>query len=199
MVCLLVFGLALTLVSCDFSFFDDFFGAEEDDNSNGGNSSSTTTLSGTYYLQGYSEYYITFYNNGAVTAVFDGESESATYTVSGSTITIRSGAERDYLYIVDSNTIRDSEGNYWVKGGSNSGGAATTLSGTYYAQGDSGIYVTFYSNGTVIGVVDGEFESATYTVSGATITITSEAETDYWYIVDSNTIRDSEGGYWIKP
>ena len=88
----------------------------------GGSSSesSSTALSGTYtYDADY--YYVTFNSNNTFTGVYDGYSISGTYSISGNKVTLTiPGYGTEILIIVNSNTLRDSYGDDWIKG-SNSG------------------------------------------------------------------------------
>ena len=69
------------------------------------------TVSGTYYL--FTDWYITF-NNGNYTG-YDGDLTRGTYRVSGSTITLSPSFYGSTWTIIDSNTVRDRDGDRWRK------------------------------------------------------------------------------------
>ena len=83
-----------------------------DNGTTGGLGYSSGSLSGTYYYD--YDWYITFNSNGS----FYGRSyttTTGTYTISGSTLRL---SNRFFGYnwtIVNSNTLRDGDGDYWRK------------------------------------------------------------------------------------
>ena len=89
-----------------------------------GSGTTTTSLSGTYYLQlpGY-DWSITFYSSGSFTfSRPDMGYTYGSYTISGNRLTTvderygdQFGGSTDYWTIVNSTTIRDVDGDLWVK------------------------------------------------------------------------------------
>jgi len=76
-----------------------------------------------------------------------------------------------------------------------------TLSGTYVFGGSDSI--TFSGNNFTIRLTSGATVTGTFTVSGNTFTLAGHGNTTPWImgtwtIIDSNTIRDSDGDIWRK-
>ena len=145
---------------------------------------------------------ITFTGNN-FTLRTGGQTIAGTFSVSGNTFTL-TGHNRSESWIrspwtiVDSNTIQDSDGDVWR-------GSATPpvggLSGTYnYNQ---LLFITFNGNNFSLRVADAGTFTGRVTVSGNTFTLTNhdfdaEFMTGRWTIIDSDTIRDSDGDLWRR-
>jgi len=108
-----------------------------------GGNSSTVSLSGKYLDDEIPEVYYDFNSNGTFTMTIFYEVISGSYTVSGSTVVLRyQGYEDDEdnnLTIVNSTTLRDTNGNLFIKGGT---GGGSTYSISYHPNG--GIIETGY-------------------------------------------------------
>ena len=86
-------------------------------------SATPSTLSGNYYIQGDLSFFnmsINFNGNNFALMLFDTEIVSGSYSVSGSAITLTGhGSTENYLTgiwaIVDSNTLRDPDGDLWER------------------------------------------------------------------------------------
>ena len=132
-----------------------------------------TVFSGTYYFS--SGYYLTF-NGNNFTVTTPRETVSGTYRISGNSIVFsRSMYGSSTWVIVDSNTLRDPDGDIWKK-------QETALSGTYYFS--SSYRLTFngsnFSRTDPTGTISG-----TYRVSGNSIIFSrSMYGSDTWVIVD---------------
>ena len=134
---------------------------------------------------------ITFSGNNYTLRITD-NTFTGSFSVSGNTFTLQghnSGADWIRLpwTIVDSNTIRDADGDLWRKQ------ETTTLSGTYYFN--SGTYFTFHDGNTCSLTANNETVSTTYRVSGDSVIF---ADTITWTIVNSNTLRDTDGDLWER-
>jgi hypothetical protein len=102
-----VLALGLAVVSC----------GDGDGNNSGGGGGGEVTYSvyGTYYYENNFSLYVTFYSNGTCVATYGSTSDSATYSVSGNRIRISWSGGSEYWTIVNSSTIRDPNGNTYVK------------------------------------------------------------------------------------
>ena len=168
-----------------------------DDNTNNGGDNPTpsgggTTLSGTYVLD--SDYFYITFSGNTFTGFYGGEQISGTYTVSNNTVTLTiQGYGTETMTIVNSTTLRDSDGDDWIKsGGGGKGGTApnapTGVKAT--ANSSSSITVTWnsVSNATGYYIYRSSSSSGTYSQIG-TSTSTSyqnnglSANTIYYYKV----------------
>ena len=76
----------------------------------------------------------------------------------------------------------------------------TSLSGTYYLEDDPFQSLTFSGSNTV-RYRDIEYEideTGTYSISDTRVTIRIQEQTQYFTIISSTTLRDSDGDYWRK-
>ena len=79
------------------------------------------------------------------------------------------------------------------------GGGGNSLSGSYYYDNYSLMYVTFYSSGSCTLYILGSSYSGTYRFDGRNITSDySSYGTFNWTYVNSTTIRDRDGDNWYK-
>ena len=116
LVCLLVFGLLFALLTCTIQM-PDSSGGGGGGGSNDGGGGAITSLSGRYYCENpyYSDWYINFRTDGTFT-YYDGyDITSGSYTVSGTTLNLNKGYGRERWTIIDSNTIKDEDDDYWSK------------------------------------------------------------------------------------
>jgi hypothetical protein len=165
---------------------------------------SQTVLSGQYSYQMdantiSSDTYITF-SGSSFTGKRDRDTMSGTYSVSGSSLTLkitggRLAPDTWNFTVVDANTLRQQNGNNWVKGTAN-------LSGQY--RHDSNTDITFTGDSFTGHYFGGGSMSGTYSVFGSSLTlnITGGAWTGRtlnFTVVDANTLRSNErGGNWVK-
>ena len=78
--------------------------------------SSVTSLSGDFYYEYDPGVYITFGPGNACTAHEDGISETGTFVITGSNVTISIPGEGSLTFVIVSSTkLRDLDGNYWNK------------------------------------------------------------------------------------
>ena len=110
LVCLLAFGLLFALLTCTVNE-----PASSGNSGNNGGGSAITSLSGRYYYDdnSYSYWWISFRTDGTFTAWDD---TRGSYTISGSRLRLSEDfwVGRNWT-IVDSNTLRDEYGDYWIK------------------------------------------------------------------------------------
>ena len=84
-------------------------------------------------------------------------------------------------------------------GGDNGGGGGgSSLNGTYQRL-SSDMTITFRTNGTFTGygMAEGPV-NGNYTVSGDSITLSTEYIGTSWRIVDSNMVMDGSGYFWTR-
>jgi len=144
-------------------------GCEEESNSSSGGG---TTLSGKYVYDE-DDYYITFNSNNTFTGVYGGSSISGTYIVSGSTVTLTiSGYGIETLTIINSITLRDSDGDDWIK---SSGGEPNPNPGGGTApSAPTGITVTLQGSNSIKVSWNSAANATSYEV---------------WYCKIANTVR----------
>jgi hypothetical protein len=167
---------------------------------------SGTTLSGKY-VNDPDYYHITFSSDNTFSGIYGGDYISGTYAVSNNTVTLTiPGYGTETITIVDSTTLRDSQGNDWIKGSSggpgNGGGtslsAPTGVSAT--AQSSSSINITWnaVSDATNYDVYYEVGSSSTKNFAGNTTSTSythnslTASTTYYYYIKAKNNVGESD-------
>lgn len=146
---------------------------------------------------------ITFSGNN-YTLRITGHTFTGTYSISGNTFTLAGhGSTTNWIRgiwtIIDSYTIRDSDGDVWRRTPT---GEQTGLSGTFSF--DQVLYITFSGNSFTLRIADvDDIITGSFSVSGNTFILTGHGinepfMTEPWIIVDSNTLRDADGDLWMR-
>jgi plastocyanin len=190
-------AVALMMPSCSDS--PDTEGGEEE------KPTPTLTVPGTYYYNDY--LHITFASGGIVRISDDDDLDiRGTFTVTGSTFTLSGitgvGWAEGTWTIVNATTVKDSDGDEWTRGTLipiPEITASLTVPGTYYYS--DTWHITFADDGVVRVVTSSLGEIGSYTVDGATFTLSGIDGADWitgtWTIVDAETIIDSDGDDWV--
>ena len=153
-------------------------------------------LSGTYTYG--SNASITFSGNSYTLRVGD-NTYRGSYSVSRNTFRLAGhGSTTNWIRgtwtIVDLDTIRDADNDLWRRA------QASSPTGTYVFSSDDSI--TFSGNNYTLRTSSNTY-TGTFSLSGNMLTLAGHGSTinwirGVWTIVDSNSIRDSDGDEWIK-
>ncbi|MCL2805833.1 MAG: hypothetical protein FWD26_07835 [Treponema sp.] len=159
-----------------------------------------STLSGVYTLEGHSWTFTFTGNNFSMYITERDTTISGTYRISGSTVTLTSSgfanANTRRMTIVNATTLRDWDGDTWVK--------PAPLSGVYRLQGHETWTFTFTGTNNFAMYVPERNTTinGTYTVSGSTVTLTSSSfansNTRRMTIINPTTLRDWDGDTWTS-
>ena len=143
---------------------------------------------------------ISFTGNQFVVLTGDGNTYAGSYDLRGDNFTLRGHGQRSNFMtgrwnIVNSNTIRDADGDIWMRVPE-----SFPLSGTYSFG--SAYNITFTGSTYVLRAENNTYRG-NYLRIGDEIMLLGHGTNIYWireawYIVNANTIEDADGDLWVR-